>query len=445
MRLRAAPTRALALLLMLASSRASAGNDDSILLGNDAALVAGAVVSNANDGSALWYNPAGLARAGQDSVDVGASAFALRRYKMPGVINAVGGRGGDASFTEIVSIPSALTYVRRWGRSVAGLGLFASQVQDRTLRASLTFPIGGLADGRLRALQNEESARYHLAGGWGMKLPRGFAVGAALFGDYYDVATFGQISSDYSVGASPLGVSLGSSYTLFKALGFHARVGVTYDPRPWLRFGLSVETPGVYFYRSTRETSIETSTQLDDAGEQFQLATTVVEQAKSEGGLGLYSPVRVRMGGSFDAAGATFSLEGDVQSKVTDRGIEVDRTFVWNVRAGARWAVNETLRLGGGLFTDRGAEKKDEVGAGNIHFYGATIGGQYEKVRWLASEGTSGKKEGLTFSSTLALRYAVGLGKLPGQYLDANYAAETRAVDITVHEITVHLGSGVYF
>jgi SAM-dependent methyltransferase len=38
------------------------------------------------------------------------------------------------------------------------------------------------------------------------------------------------------------------------------------------------------------------------------------------------------------------------------------------------------------------------------------------------------------------------VGQLPGQYLAApDYTAETRAVDLSIHEFTVHLGSGVYF
>jgi hypothetical protein len=430
------------LAVLLAASRARAGNDDSILLGNDAALVAGAVVSNANDGSALWYNPAGLARAGQDSVDVGASAFALRRYKIPSFLRAEGGRGGDASFTEIVSIPSALTYVRRWGSSVVGLGLFASQVADYTLRASLGLPVAAVADGRLRLLLNQESARYHLALGWGMKLPRGFALGAALFGDYYDDASFGQFSFDLAAATNPLGAYVQSSYTLMKALGFHARIGVTYEPLASLRFGLSVETPGVYFYRSGKETGIETQTALDEQG-QFQLGTNVVDRSYGGASLGLYSPLRVRFGGSTEVGPTTLALEGDVQSKVKDSALDVDRKLVWNLRAGARWVVSETLRLGAGFFTDRGSERTDAWGAGNIDFYGGTIGGQYEKVRWLASE--DGKKAGLTFSSTLALRYAIGKGKLPGERLNEDLDSETRGVGITVNEITVHLGSGVYF
>ncbi|MBM4363715.1 MAG: hypothetical protein FJ104_13625, partial [Deltaproteobacteria bacterium] len=40
---------------------AHAGNDEGFLLGNQAALAGGAVTSSVHEGSAVWYNPAGLA------------------------------------------------------------------------------------------------------------------------------------------------------------------------------------------------------------------------------------------------------------------------------------------------------------------------------------------------------------------------------------------------
>jgi hypothetical protein len=93
-----------ALLTVTAPRGALAGNDDGVLLGNDAALVGGAITAVVSDGSALWYNPAGVAHARSlDTLDVSASAFVLRRYHMAGLLTATDGGKEDASTTEVVS------------------------------------------------------------------------------------------------------------------------------------------------------------------------------------------------------------------------------------------------------------------------------------------------------------------------------------------------------
>jgi len=449
---------ALALALWVAPRPVHAGNDDGILLGNDAALAGGAVVSSVNDGSALWYNPAGLALSNEDSVDVGASAFALRRYNMPGLIRADGGSGGDASFTEIVSIPSALTYVRRFGGgTVGGLALFASQVSDYTLRTSLTVPIAGVAadgtaftvDGNIKVLITQEMARYHLAAGLATKLTPQLSFGFSLFGDYYDESGLSQASATYSVLQRPFGAQVDSTYVQRKVLGYHLRVGLIYQPLPALRLGLSIQSPGVYFYQTARVTAVLSET-VPGANGDLELDAGSADESLSEAGVGLYSPVRVRFGGSYEVAGGTVSVEADVSSKLQEEDLGIDRKFVYNLRAGARFPVGKTMHLGAGLFTDLGAERTDQWGAGKLDFYGATVGGSYDNVRWLASDeksaGPSARRAGLTFSSTVALRYAYGVGKLPGQSLrQPDYVAVTEAVDLKVHELTLHLGSGVYF
>jgi hypothetical protein len=436
---------------LLFPERARAGNDDGILLGNDAALTGGAVVSTVNDGSALWYNPAGLALSRKDSVDLGATAFALRRYKMPGLISADGGSGGDASFTELVSIPSALTYVRRVASNVVGgLGLFASEVENYTLRSSLGVPVEQLT-GDIKLLLTQQAARYHLSAGLASKLPHGITVGFALFGEHYFQTGLVQASSQYNVGSTVVGSAIDSTFGQDKLFGFHLRVGTTWQATERLRLAASLQSAGGYFYRSYRVTSIASQT-IPNADGVFELQAASSDQSKSGLTFGRYSPWRARVGGSFQLpGGSSVSLEGDVQAKLSDDDLEVERHFVWNLRAGARFPVSPTIYLGLGLFTDRGAVRKDEVGAGNIDFYGCTLGGQYESVRWLASgqRATSdapAERPGLTFSSTVAVRYAYGVGKLAGQRLVApDFVAEARAVDLGVHEITLHLGSGVYF
>lgn len=177
------------------------------------------------------------------------------------------------------------------------------------------------------------------------------------------------------------------------------------------------------------------------------LTSSSVDQSESHVELGLYAPVRIRFGGALTLARATIALEGDLQHRLRDGPLSVDRERVWNLRAGVRVPVSERLNLGGGLFTDRSPDRADQLGAGKIDFYGATLGGEYANVRWLAGEGAAaGQRSAITFSSTLALRYAYGHGKALGSRLAMpSYEVSEVATDIDVHELTLHIGSGLYF
>ena len=107
--------RILATLVATAVPRgmALAGNDDGVLLGNAAILSGGALVASVKDGSALWYNPAGLAAAGPTtSFDLSGSAYMLRHHSASNLLVAQGTDVENARFLEIVVIPSVLAFVR---------------------------------------------------------------------------------------------------------------------------------------------------------------------------------------------------------------------------------------------------------------------------------------------------------------------------------------------
>ncbi len=78
---------ATALLTLSATHVAFAGNDDENLLGTEAALTGGAVTATVSDGSAVYYNPAGIAAGTQDKLDVSGSAYTARpgTWKLHGV------------------------------------------------------------------------------------------------------------------------------------------------------------------------------------------------------------------------------------------------------------------------------------------------------------------------------------------------------------------------
>src|SRR5690606_13325082 len=99
-----------------------------VLLGNEAAMSGGAVRAVVRDGSATWYNPAGLAAVDRDAVDVNGSAIQVRASEEPGLISSTTGETNDGGYLEVVSIPAAATLARRVEPGVTlAVGIFAQR------------------------------------------------------------------------------------------------------------------------------------------------------------------------------------------------------------------------------------------------------------------------------------------------------------------------------
>jgi hypothetical protein len=421
-----------------------AGNDDGVLLGNDAAMLGGAVTAAVSDGSSLWYNPAGLVHAHDfATIDVSASAFVLRHYRIPDFLSSSQGPGSNATFTELVSIPSAVTAVRQLGRHVTGaLGLFTPRVDDYFLRTSLA-TTGDFTTRWQVALTSRESQYYAGAGVGFAPVPR-VLLGVALFGSYVSSGTSSQVSGGLELPDGSVQAFGVQSYQRSDILlGLLLNVGVTIRVLPELHLGVSLRTPGMTVFRSQRITLVDASTGVDEDGNP-STDFEPVDGHRSEGVVSISSPLRARFGLAYYLPnGGVLGVDADMQPALRTTELQIDRKFTWNARLGVLMPFLEHYAAGLGLFTDRSPDKRLPSGAGPVDFYGFSLGFQYWNSRKLdASE----PQPRLTFATTVAVRYAHGSGKVEGTYIDATTGVVSpTAREIAVDEIALHLGSALYF
>jgi hypothetical protein len=241
-------------------------------------------------------------------------------------------------------------------------------------------------------------------------------------------------------------VFFGSSVLLSrKSVGVELGAGVQWEPAPRWRIGASIRSPGVQLFTAYRTTQVVgTAT----AGTDGTIATTFApeDDGTLEPGLQLLTPLRARLGVAYSWGRGWASLEGDVEPALTNDDLGLERELTWNVRAGTRFALAEHLGAGFGLFTDRSPRPRPgDFGEERIHYYGASAGLSYESSHNLAEPEHA---HDIVFSTTLGVRYALGLGQLGGLLFDPGatdgQVATTPPVDVRVHEISLEVGSALY-
>jgi hypothetical protein len=134
-----------------------------------------------------------------------------------------------------------------------------------------------------------------------------------------------------------------------------------------------------------------------------------------------------------------------VQAPFSNQGIE--QALVINGRAGARFRISEKLGAGFGLFTDRAIEPRlgDEFTDERVDTYGVTTG---LELRTPLSLTEHAEPDALVLSTTLAIKYAVGIGSVRAadiDLVDSSAVIPPRAVDVIYHTILPYIGSGILF
>jgi len=421
-------------LLVFVTSVARAGNDDAVLLGNQATLTGGAITAVVSDGSGAWFNPAGLGHSTRNQLDVTGSVYGMNLYDAKSLLVLPDGTSADAKVTDWMLVPSVLSYARELldDEIVIAFGIFVPRTNDYELQTVATTVGGQTFAATLTTVFNETDYALTVAKRFGSEL----RVGATLAGVYTSRREFVQVAAG-TPGAADEDFYNGSAYATQADYGLRLTLGTQWSPVPELAFGVSIQSPMFTGFSDVKR--------LVGQGA-ATMGMTAFELEAQQGTVAVWdftTPARLRAGVAYRIGKTQLLLDGDVSTPISlprelPDSTFYDRTWVGNGRVGMTHDVIPGLTAGGGLFTDLSGRKQYKT-----HFVGVAFGVELESQH-TADE----KKRELTFSTTLGGRYAYGWGDLPGVALSLNGAELQQrpiASPVTVHELAFNLGGGVDF
>ncbi len=426
-----------ALAVVLTASEVRAGNDDEILIGSQGARMGGAVTAIVDDGTAVWFNPAAIARGGDQTLDLSGTVYQARYSLARALLQTDSGRKGDGSLLELFAAPSTLAHqVPLEGGWGLGYGVFTTKRESGLLRASLD----GATDAELNdweLAQSDEAQRYNL--GLGLSLPHGkLRFGASLFAVYEQAASTFQLTGGQS-GEGQSSVTV-IAQTWRWSLGGQAVFGLLYEPTERWALGFSLASPFLSLGNSVNDLSSTDVTLFAPDGS-IERVRTVSPRRELSPSIAVPSPYRLRAGLAYRRAEAVVSFDADYQPALRRPTLNVDRREIVNLRFGTDIPLAETTSLGVGLFTDL----DPSASSARVDFYGLAAGIETRTRRRL--EPGQGA-ESLVFVGFVGVRYALGAGRVQGLRIGPIDTTEPpRAVNtrVWVNEIGINAGTGVRF
>ncbi|MBC8073126.1 MAG: hypothetical protein IAG13_32690 [Deltaproteobacteria bacterium] len=440
--------------LLLAPGRVrAAGGGSPPTLGNEAAMSGGAVVAAGRGGSMAWYNPAGLGANRRGRLEASAQLFMIRVRRIDRGLSLDlpdGAHGSQIRSRELLVLPSATIWVIKVApRTNLALSLFVptfDEVDIDTFAQRRFTPIEYAQ--QIKVLYQQR--RYDVGPSLGFQPFPSLRLGVGAFVVYEKTA---QSSRAWAWGNAPAqGVQrfvLADVSESVRSWGTEFVAGLQWQPTEYLHLGLAVRSPRLWFVQTTSRSSVAASGGHNPTrGEYGELA---FEPNLRSGLRRPNDPTTVTAGLAYQWRKGQVAIEGDI-SPARSGGEDRGQKASWALRLGMRARLSPRFTLGAGLYTQRSAAVlADDFLEFDLDTYGATLGAELRRPVQL---GARERARRLVFTTTVALRYTVSIGRAGPMRIDlADLSDEAREVLIEsgtpvaarVYDLALSLGSGLEF
>ena len=418
---------------LLSPATAWAGNSDEVNAGLDVTLTGGAVVATTYTGAALWYNPAGLARATKASLELTGVTLQVQTVKAPGLLTIdtdpqAKSEGKTVNFSVI---PQAVTFTIGLRENLKlGVGLFNSSIRRVFYTEQVTTAPGVTPEARAVGGQNTKVDFFHvsagLAGTFGKK--QKLLLGGTFDFVVASARTDGTTAIFYDGGDS--GFVTEGEVTTDTGFGFQLKAGIQWVPIPEVRLGLSVASPTFAFVVLERfantfsqSPSVGTTLPPDDPAAQRSGGS---EFRGAKGGWWGVEPGNLRFGIAYVGNWGWVEADLVVNWRLRTPELEINQQATVNGRIGSAFRLVRFAHLGLGLFTDR--SPVDQLGATplatiDVNFYGVHLGLLFanHEMHPGRPDVESDPEDLAGFAIGIGLRYSHGRGQALGVLLPAQY------------------------